>query len=904
MKSELPAGEAVRENVLRSVFEHSDVAYVRLGTDACLRDANRAWLTLHGFEHLREAFGKPFTHFVSPEARPRAQAFIAEALLGEHVHSAELFATLADGSFVFYTASAQPLLDEDGGIIGAETLVIDITRQKLAEDRLEEAQRKYQNFFDSAVDGMFRSTPDGRLLAANAACANLLGYDSPAQVIAALSSSMQPLWVTPEERARTVCLLEERGRVQGLETRFRRRDGTAIWVSLSARRVFEPGQQAPFYEGSLREVTARKLAEQEAETGRQILRLAARAARFGVFRWDARTSAIIWSPELFEMYGLDPSASAPSPDDFVNQFVHPDDRARVRVAFENTVHDPQGNYYNEFRNLDGSRWIAGIGQLHRDQHGNAECVVGIDIDITDRKESEEELRLSEEILDNLSEGFSIVDEDGVILRVNRQMEAMFGYGSGELTLRHVSILNAPGEKTPREVAAAISAELKVEGRWSGEVRNVKKDGAEFWTRCSSANLWSRKHGLLSISVHRDITQMKRMSEDRARLEEELHEAQRLESVGRLAGGIAHDFNNLLTVINGYADILTSELDRSSRLWPYAQDISNAGDRAAALTQQLLAFSRKQTLRSVPLNLSSLVLESEPMLRRLVGDPIELCSSLDPGLALVLADPHGMHQVLLNLVLNARDAIAGQGRIAITTANVIVEAPLHPGFAPGSYATLSIEDSGVGMDEATVKRIFEPFFTTKQFGKGTGLGLASVYGTIKQSNGWIDVDSHPGKGTTFCIYLPQTSCTLPDEQPAAAASRKVSADSAARATVLVVEDEPAVCKLEKAVLESRGYRVLDAADPDTAEKIADEFPGEIHLLLTDVMLPGRNGKELSESLKRGRPQLRVIFLSGYTAEVFGPAGPLKKPDAFLQKPFSADLLAAKVEEVLAARPDRG
>ena len=384
--------------------------------------------------------------------------------------------------------------------------------------------------------------------------------------------------------------------------------------------------------------------------------------------------------------------------------------------------------------------------------------------------------------------------------------------------------------------------------------------------------------------------------ERKHLEEQLNQAQKLESIGRLAGGVAHDFNNLLTVINGYSELVLTRLEPTDKNWARVDQIRNAGMRAAELTGQLLAFSRKQVIKPQALDLNTLIAETEPMLRRLLPENIEISVHLDSTGVLVLADPGQLNQVLINLAANARDAMPDGGELTVETRRAEVDqqfAALHSGLAPGSYAMLAMSDNGAGMTEEVKRHVFEPFFTTKKKGAGTGLGLATVYGIVRQNGGWIWVYSELGKGATFKIYLPLADVkpVQPEPKPHPAGSWRGSE------TVLVVEDQPNVRELAREVLESYGYAVLDAGNGATALQMASTYSGPIHLMLTDVVMPGMTGKELAERMKPVRPSTKVLFMSGYTENVIANQGVIDSSINFISKPLAPDALAAKVREIL-------
>jgi len=404
-------------------------------------------------------------------------------------------------------------------------------------------------------------------------------------------------------------------------------------------------------------------------------------------------------------------------------------------------------------------------------------------------------------------------------------------------------------------------------------------------------------GMLFIGgTLQDITEQKQQEKEKAHLQDQLSQAQKMESIGRLAGGVAHEFNNLLTVINGYSDFLLNRLPVSDPLHGYVSEISKAGDSAASLTRQLLAFGRKQVFQPRPLNLNSNLRSFVAMLKRLIGEDVQLVATLDDSLGQVMLDPDQFHQIMMNVALNARDAMPSGGTLAIATANVDLDsesaALIDPDATAGPYVLVRINDTGRGMDEKTRQRIFEPFFTTKAVGEGTGLGLATVYGIVRQNEGWIDVYSEVGTGTSFQIYLPRMNGRSCPEQNGIATFINGGGE-----TVLLVEDQEAVRLLVKDVLEERGYKVIVAADGIAAIAAVSQHPVQIHLLLTDVILPVMNGKMVHEKLMGLLPNLPAIYISGYPADVIAQRGMLEPEAAFLQKPFSPDALVAKVRQVL-------
>jgi PAS domain S-box-containing protein len=401
-----------------------------------------------------------------------------------------------------------------------------------------------------------------------------------------------------------------------------------------------------------------------------------------------------------------------------------------------------------------------------------------------------------------------------------------------------------------------------------------------------------------IAVVRDITERKRAEAVLEQRNEELRQAQKMEALGRLAGGVAHDFNNLLTAMRGYGEILKDALTGDEKRSGYAAQILRAADSAAALTRQLLAVSRRQKLAPETLALDRIVRSMEQILRRVIGEDVTLASASEPALGLVRADPGQIEQVLMNLAVNARDAMPGGGQIHITLSNVVVDdsaGRAHDGLAAGAYVQLAVVDTGCGMDEDTARHIFEPFFTTKGVGQGTGLGLSTVYGIVQQSGGRVEVDTAPGQGTTFRVLLPCVDAeeTTVEAQPIARRA------GAASETVLLVEDDARVRGFVSNVLERQGYRVLEADGAPAALDVLSQHPAAIHLLLTDVVMPGMNGRELAERVTGVRPSTRVLFMSGYSNDAVLLRGVSAHDGHFVQKPFTIDVLSTKIREAMAS-----
>jgi PAS domain S-box-containing protein len=727
------------------------------------REVNDNACRLLGYTRA-ELQGMPALDVIAPEERPALPAHAEKLLL--------------DGRLLWQGV----LIGKNGRRIPVEANVHRLSRDGSPaflsavtdiSERLE-AEKQFRDIFDGALEGMFRTSSEGKPLAANSALATILGYDSASQYLAEVFDVGRQVWMEPAEHSRYLQLLEQQDVIRGHECRLKRRDGTAVWVSLNSRKVRGDDGRTLYSAGFLEDITERKRAEGALRDSEQLLKASQKVAGLGSYVLDMLTGTWSSSAVMDDIFGID-ETFVRSVEGWLS-LVHPEWREQMIDHFTNWVLGKGNRFDKEYqivRLCDGqARWVHGLGELEFDKAGQPVKMFGTILDITERKTAEAQ---------------------------------------------------------------------------------------------------------------------------KAKLEDQLRQAQKLESVGRLAGGVAHDFNNLLTVINGYSGFLLKGLKAGDPLRTYAEEIKTAGDRAASLTKQLLAFSRKQIIEPRVLDLNATIRESAPMLQRLIGEDIVLKTNLDGSLGRVMADPDQIHQVIMNLAVNARDAMANGGTLAIETRNVEIGeaagASMHPAATPGRYIAMTVTDTGHGIDATIRDQIFEPFFTTKEVGKGTGLGLSTVYGIIRQSRGWIDVQSEVGAGTSFKICLPRIDAQSAPEQGVSAATGKGDE------TILVVEDQYAVRTFAGVVLRAHDYLVLEASDGVEAIAVAERHPGPIHLLLTDVVMPEMDGKELSERLMEMRPTLKVLFISGYTADVIAHRGVLNPGVAFLHKPFSSEGLAAKVREVL-------
>ncbi|OQX17109.1 MAG: hypothetical protein BWK76_10700 [Desulfobulbaceae bacterium A2] len=509
-------------------------------------------------------------------------------------------------------------------------------------------------------------------------------------------------------------------------------------------------------------------------------------------------------------------------------------------------------------------------------------------DITARKQADAERKQLQAAIEQAGDVIVVTDAQGNIQFINPAFVRTTGYSREEAIGQNPRFLKS-GQQDDlfyRTLWDTISS-----GRiWAGQMVNKRKDGNLYTEESTISPIRDASGRIINyVAVKRDITQ-------HLRLTAQFHQAQKMEAVGLLAGGVAHDYNNMLSVILGYTELALGMVAPAEQLHADLEEIYKAAKRSTDITRQLLAFARKQTINPAVLDLNQIVQSMLKMLRRLIGEDIDLSWLPEAGLYPIKMDPTQIDQLLANLCINARDAIANVGTIIIETQNVVLDKTYCANnieLVPGKYALLTISDDGSGMDKETLNHLFEPFFTTKKMGQGTGLGLSTVYGIVKQNNGFINVYSEPGKGTTFKIYLPWHMGQTIENQRELILEVPVSQGE----TVLVVEDEPSLLKMDERILEKLGYKVLAACTPNEALSFTKEPANEIHLLLTDVVMPEMNGRELAERLQPLCPGMKTLFMSGYTATVIAHRGVLDEGVNFIQKPFSTKDLAVKIRDAL-------
>ncbi|HEY0670761.1 MAG TPA: PAS domain S-box protein [Longimicrobiales bacterium] len=757
-------------------------------------------------------------------------------------------------------------------------------------DALRQSEARYRHLIEHATDIIFTITVDGQLITVNKVAESLFGYAREEFI----GKSIFEL-VAPEDRALARQMIADKlsgGQSATIYTvDIVTRTGQRVPLEISTQVIYDGGLPLAI-QGIARNISERLRASAALSEREYFYRTIIERSADILALLDTKASIRYVTPSI--QMGLGYRA-----EDMVGrsalEFIHPDDMERARrmlirateagpesFSEELRVQDAGGEYHTlhvHVRNLIADPIIRGIVIDARD--------------ITDRKRTEQALRASEDrfrkLIETSGEGIAIRDANGNISFANERFAQLLGYQVGD-------VLGWPIERVVAPSSHGILRESFARRRRTGMAESIDlqllhRDGHFIDVILAASPLYDEAGKFMgALGMVTDVT-------ERKRLEAQLRQSQKMEAVGRLAGGVAHDFNNLLTAIRGNVELMLAEIPPNSSLHGDCEEIGRAADRAAILTQQLLAFSRRQMLQPVVLELDSVVRDLDMLLRRLLTADIELIMSLNAGGGRVRADRSQVEQVLINLVVNARDAMATGGTLQIGTAFVTLDEAFardNPGALAGEFIKLWVRDTGRGMDAHTLSQVFEPFFTTKEIGHGAGLGLSTVYGIVKQSEGYIRALSQPGQGSSFEVFLPRVQAPVQDRRDLGGAHQ----NGVHGETILVAEDEDAVRALTCRILRKRGYHVLEARDGREALDIARDFEGDINLVVTDVIMPRVGGRELSEGVSRMIPSVKVLFMSGYTDDQLLQRGVLQSGIGnFLEKPFTPEALARKVREVL-------
>ncbi len=733
---------------------------------------------------------------------------------------------------------------------------------------------------------------NGKIIFANPFCVRLLGMESADSLVGKDIFQFIDQAYREAIRKRIESCYADNTASHPTESVMTARDGSSIDVEAVAIPITWNG--SPAIEVVLRDIRKRKQAERAADDWRRRFELAQKAGlRIGLWDWDVSANTVAWSDETYRQFGFTRETFSGNVEEAVKR-IHPEDQARVGASIQEVVLG-DGEYAACYRVVHPSGkvcWIDARGVVVRN---GSTHMMGVGLDITHLKQSEDMLRRSEEkyrgLFENAIHGIFRADFEGRLLEVNSALVTMLGYSSKEELLK---------QNLSRDVYENVSVRDAILVSAAGNDRTV---GAEVnWRRKDGKTIPVRLSGRVVHSDDESPILYEVIAEDisgRRSLEAQLLQSQKMEAIGQLAGGISHDFNNLLSVILGNAELLM-ETNPSKAQRHHADAIRQAAGRAAELTRQLLAFSRKQVLFPTLLDLNEVVRDMAKILKRLIGEDVCVQLDLRSEIGSVRTDRGQIEQILMNLATNARGAMPNGGTLTIRTENCEItpkEVTNYPGAKVGEYVRLSVSDNGVGMSEEVRSRVFEPFFTTKAPGSGTGLGLATVYGSVKQSGGYVWVSSSPGQGATFALYFPRVQQKAPRKIKVA---ENHSPDARANETILLVEDELALQEVTSELLEASGYTVLRSGRADEAIRAASAYQGQIALIISDVVLPDEPGPKAVEKLHALHPEAKVLYISGY-AEMPVAQQLAAHREMFLQKPFSRATLLGKVDSILHNQP---
>jgi PAS domain S-box-containing protein len=890
--------ESLRESDVRFErgFEAAQIGLAIISPDGRWTRVNPALCDFLG-RSADELLGRPVADVVHQEdALPTLLALGAN-----DIGAAQKRFLRPDGELRWGELSVSAVGDDSGRTRYLFAQIQDVTDRKAARDKLAERERQLADAQRVAHVGSWEWDIRSDEVTWSDELHRIFGV-KPSEFAGGRMLSL----VHPEDRERVVREREgaaASGEAFTSEWRLLRPDGEERTIQTHAEVDVGPDGAPVRMRGTAQDVTERKAAENALTMSERQLAEAQRLAQLGSWEWDRTTDTVTCSAEVLRMLGLPAYPSSLAYADML-AMVHAEDRERVAVALRAAAERgrPLSTAFRVIRADGEMRALHARGEPLRGPDGELRGLFGTHQDITGRKAAEDALRRAEErfraLLDAAPDAIVGCDDQGRIVLANAQVERLTGYSYDELLGEYAVVLAPPrarAEYVRRHRSFFVRGSLDPDER---EFFLRRKDGTELPCEVALSTLDSEE-GLLAVAAIRDITERKRAHEIEARLEARLHQSERLESVGQLAGGIAHDFNNLLAVILSYARFLRDELEEGHPLRDDVKEIEWAAERAADLTHQLLIFSRRDKAEPVPLDLNAIVRDTERLLARTIGEHVELSTTSSEVPCPVLADPGQIEQVLLNLAVNARDAMPDGGRISIETECLeldAAEAKARVGAGARRYVRLAVSDTGHGMNGEVAARAFEPFFTTKRVGEGTGLGLASVYGIVTQAGGHIDLSSEPGVGTTVTVHLPAT------EMPASATADtdghlRAELLEGAGETVLLVEDEDAVRDLTRRILAGHGYDVVPTDTVQDALQMCEQRDRNIDLLLTDVVMPEMSGPDLAERAASLRPGLRVLFMSGYTSEIVASRGGDNGSVPFLGKPFTTEALLRSVRDAL-------
>ncbi len=863
------------------------------------------------FTHVNERFcrlleysqdemtGHYLFEFIHPDYKDLMEDQIAKRRNGEEERF-EIAWRTKNGNTKYTIGSPKDFFDEKGNFTGSFGILTDISDLKQAEEALRKSEERYRKVVEDQTEIICRFYPDNTYSMVNDVYARFVGKSKEELIGKKWSPDVHPDDL--EMINAKLATISPSNPVVVMENRVLSGKGNIHWMQFVNRGFYDNDMNLKEIQSVGRDITARKQAEEALRQSEEKYRAIVEDQTELICRFKSdytltfvnKAYARNWGRTSDEMIGINFLTLIPE---------NAHEAVKKHFSSFSPMKASKSQEHEVFSKTGDLRWQRWSNRAFFDGEGNIVEFQSVGRDITERKHAEEALRENEEKFKAIFEGshdaINLTAENGKVIDCNRRSLELFGLDSKEdfKNRRPADFspdLQADGRKSHEAAGRYIHDAIKSGAFKRFEWLHQRTNGEIFPTEVILTSYTLKGERVLQSSI-RDITERKQAAEEREKLQNQFLQAQKMESVGRLAGGVAHDFNNMLGVIIGHSEVAMSQLAPAAPVHANLKEILQAAKRSADLTRQLLAFARRQTVVPQVLDLNDTIPGMLKMLRRLIGEDIDLEWMPGAGLWPVKIDPAQIDQILANLSVNARDAISGVGKITIETQNVTLDEAYcgeQAGFVPGDYVMLVVSDNGCGMEKETRENLFEPFFTTKEIGAGTGLGLATVYGIVKQNDGFINVDSEPGEGATFKIYFIPSHETVASNK-----DQDIEPSTKGTETVLFVEDEAQILHIGKTMLERYGYKVLAAPTPGEAIDIAEGHEGTIHLLITDVVMPQMNGKELVAQIETLNPLIKVLFISGYTANVIVKRGILEADVHFLQKPFSLNSLTNKVREVL-------
>ncbi|WP_051327457.1 PAS domain S-box protein [Desulfatibacillum aliphaticivorans] len=886
--------EALRqsEQLFRSFVENANDIVYALSAEGRFTYVSPNWLEFLG-EPAERAVGKSFEPYVHPEDVHLCRAFLEKTVMnGGKQGGLEYRVRHHDGSWRWHMSKGSPNRDESGKVTGYVGIARDVTEAKQAEEALKASEMRFKemlrNVTSVAVQGY---ALDGAVSYWNHAAETFYGYTEEE----ALGQNLIDLIIPPAMREAVQTEMRQMAEtgeaIPPSELELMRKDGSPIQVYSSHALVRLPGREPELFCIDI-DLTEHKLAEKKLREEREQLLAIFNSIDEVIYISDPATHELLYVNSYFQRM-LPPDCLGAKCYKIIQNLDSPCPFCTNDIILK----QKPASHHWEFHNKHVDRHYAIADRIISWPDGR-DVRFEIAIDITKRKHLERRNQVLANIIKRSQDFIGVADTDQAAYFVNPAGQAMVGL-DGEEAVAQTRIEDYFLPDDLPYLRNTILPAVMRDGRWAGEFRfRHFKTGEAIPVLYDLFHTEDIATGDMTdlATITRNITERKQAEAEREQLHAQLTQAQKMESVGRLAGGVAHDFNNMLNVIIGYSELALDGMPPAHPFYESFREILDAAMRSSEVTRQLLAFARKQTIAPRVLDLNETLEGMLKMLRRLIGEDIRMIWKPGSETWFVRMDPSQLDQLLANLCVNARDAISSGGEICISVHNEIVspEACIPtPDLKPGDYVLLSVKDNGCGMDRETMANIFEPFFTTKKPDRGTGLGLSTIYGIVKQNDGAVLVESEPGKGALFKIYLPRHG----SPETASEALQAAEPLEGKGETVLLVEDEKAIISMAKSMLERSGYRVLTASSPQKALNLVDEFQDGIQLLITDVIMPGMNGKDLAEELKSRHPSLKVLFMSGYTADLIARHGVLEKDVHFLEKPFSQNKLAEQVRKAL-------